>query len=177
MTEEAITCTRDTTIDILGDAIKDDTIYNVIDDQTTINIFDKIWPIGSLYFGIMETCPLAALFGTWEKVSSGRVLQGADENHLPGTTIEAGLPNITGRFGCDIPDYHALTATGAFYGIQITPLPSDSGTTVVPRVGDINPANTLYGFDINASRSNHIYGNADTVQPAAFVVNIWQRTA
>ena len=172
MTEEAITCTRDTTIDILGDAIKDDTIYNVIDDQTTINIFDKIWPRGSLYFGIMETCPLAALFGTWEKVSSGRVLQGADENHLPGTTIEAGLPNVTSGIANVLAwagDSDFTWTTGSLKSI------SDG-----IHGGLSNNAGNWLGSvaaNFNANRENSIYGNSDTVQPPAFVVNIWKRTA
>ena len=87
-----------------------------------MRLFDKIWPIGSLYFGIMETCPLAALFGTWEKVSSGRVLQGADANHNPGTTIEAGLPNITGTLNW-VKGTESESATGAFTVSSTTILP------------------------------------------------------
>jgi len=171
MTDTAITCVRDTTIDITNATLKDDTVYNVIDDQATVNIFDKIWPIGSLYFGIMETCPLAALFGTWEKISAGRVIQGADENHLPGTFIEAGLPNITGTFSprgdTDGGSSGILSADGAF-AAELSGSIRTQGSSVITGFSKAS-------FD--ASRSNQIYGNSDTVQPAAFVVNIWQRTA
>lgn len=175
MTEEVITCTRDTTIDILGDAIKDDTIYNVIDDQTTINIFDKIWPIGSLYFGTMETCPLAVLFGTWEKVSAGKVIQGSDTNHLAGTTIEAGLPNITGSF--NMAD--SSSTSNRLAGWKVSGVFSKSDLTYSDLCGAGSGTGTNANGKVNfdASQANSIYGNSDTVQPAAFVVNIWQRTA
>ena len=34
----------------------------------------------------------------------------------------------------------------------------------------------LDGTNINASRSSSIYGNSNTVQPPAYVVNVWRRT-
>lgn len=33
---------------------------------------------------------------TWIRIAQGRVLMGADDSHAAGTTVEAGLPNITG---------------------------------------------------------------------------------
>lgn len=149
-------------------ATKDaNTVYNITDDANPLQaLLETIYPVGSIYIGTMNICPLSALFGTWEKVSSGRVLQGADISHQAGTTIEAGLPNITYNtedrvFGNGTVSNGALTIT-----------PVGNSTTY-------NSAGQYKGgkIDFDASNSNSIYGNSTTVQPPAFVVNIWQRTA
>lgn len=127
------------------------------------SILETIYPIGSIYIGTMETCPLASLFGSWFKVSEGRVLWGSDSSHSAGNTIAAGLPNIAGTFrGINYGD-----ASGAF-----TYQSSNYGyANFKANNGDV----TKWTF--NASRSNSIYGNSTTVQPPAYVVNIWERTA
>ena len=160
-------------------ATKDaNTIYNITDDTNpTQALLEAIYPVGAIYIGTMSICPLSALFGTWEKVSSGRVLQGADENHNPGTTIEAGLPNIEAVFVNHWRDYNG--------GKSLTPV---SGAIEVasniykkstfPDIGSNNGGNYYYDqtMRIEASLSNPIYGNSNTVQPPAFLVNIWKRT-
>ncbi len=130
------------------------------------NVLSALYPVGSIYIGTQSTCPLATLINgsTWELVSAGRVLQGSDSGHNAGTTIEAGLPNITGTFSPWAESYSS--ATGAFYGVAY----NQAGTNMI---GDND--NILFGFD--ASLSNSIYGNSTTVQPPAYVVNIWRRTA
>ena len=42
------------------------------------------------------TSPAALFGGSWEEIASERVLMGASSTHAAGTTVEAGLPNITG---------------------------------------------------------------------------------
>lgn len=108
----------------------------------------------------METCPLASLFGTWTLKSSGRVLQGSDEDHEAGTTIAAGLPDHN----------HSYTAASR-YGKD----PSGGNYAWWCR-GDSGGGSAKATFT-NASVSNSIYGSSDTVQPPAYVVNIWERTA
>ena len=156
-----------------------DTIYNVTDDgNVTQSLLEMIYPVGSIYIGTMNICPLSALFGTWEKVSSGRVLQGADDSHAAGTTIEAGLPNITGQ--------DALQWNGEYTG-QVCNGSNRNGALAATRIslgagtesansshGAIGVA-TQYGIAMDASLSSPIYGNSSTVQPPAFVVNIWRR--
>lgn len=124
--------------------------------------FSQLYPIGSIYIGTMAVCPLEVLgIGTWELKSKGRVLQGAN-TETPGTTKEAGLPNITGTFK---NNGHAsfLGATGAFTGTK-----DNTGSNR----GGAQDGGT-YIFD--ASRSNSIYGKSTTVQPPAYIVNIWER--
>jgi hypothetical protein len=138
---------------------------NTINSQLSSSILSNlqsVYPIGSLYIGVTDVCPIANLFGTWEKVSEGRVLQGADGSQEVGETVEAGLPNITGGL---IRTNYEQVPVGALY--------QDGGRF---RFTDgIGNYGINVGFD--ASRSNAIYGKSNTVQPPAYLVNIWKRTA
>ena len=77
-------------------------------------IFNALYPVGAIYItsADVNTCPIQQYVGTWEKVSSGRVLQGADSEHTAGTTVEAGLPNIVGSWR---EDSNAWAGSGAIY--------------------------------------------------------------
>lgn len=156
-------------------ATKDaDTIYNITDDvASTTSLLEALYPVGSIYISTNATCPLSTLISgsSWVLVSSGRVLQGADLDHVAGTTIEAGLPNITGdpTYGDDNSSdvlIRAWNPTGCFVAKEAPHTINSNGTAAA--------ANTAV-FD--ASASNPIYGNSDTVQPPAYVVNIFRRTA
>lgn len=129
----------------------------------SLNLLKTIYPVGSIYIGTTAQCPLSTLFGSWEKVSGGRVLQGSDNNHAAGTTIAAGLPNITGRV---ISRAQSDGSSGAFY---------NAGNSGYDRYKYESGAG--HAIDFNASRSSAIYGASGTVQPPAYVVNIWRRTA
>lgn len=138
---------------------------NTINSQLSSNVLSNlqsIYPVGSIYIGVTETCPIANLFGTWTKVSQGRVLQGVSGSQVAGTTVEAGLPNITGGL---IRTNYEQVPSGALYKkddrVRFTDGVANFGINV--------------GFD--ASRSNAIYGRSNTVQPPAYLVNIWKRTA
>lgn len=128
-------------------------------------------PIGSIYLSIDATNPAVYFGGTWQSIGSGRVLQGADETHAAGETIEAGLPNITGGFApwAEQSDaYDTRKPEGAFR----------SETSNQPGWGTSNGVdkdNKYMTFD--ASRCSPVYGKSSTVQPPAFVVNIWVRIA
>ena len=143
------------------------------------SILSTLYPVGSTYITTASTCPLATLISgsTWTKVSEGRVLWGSDSNHSAGSTIEPGLPNITGKWWTQwnkqVKGFHGLTAEGAFY---------DSYSETSSRPGRITAEDSsnagTKGYPwFDASRSNPIYGASTTVQPPAYVVNIFQRTA
>lgn len=89
-----------------------------------------------------------------------KTIQGRNANQTIGESLEAGLPNITGSVG---PLMHTKDmrcySTGAF-------TQSDQSTGNGGGFG--GTANRIY---IDASRSSSIYGNSDTVQPPALVVN------
>ena len=173
-------------------ATKDNnTLYNITDDMQAVTyeaysksetnalltnsisaLLSTLYPIGSIYIGTQSTCPLATLISgsTWILVSNGRVLQGGDGTNAD-RTIEAGLPNITGYI-----------FAGGSYGASIFSSSSgfvQNGSNSGWRANTVQYSETgasdTVSFD--ASRSSSIYGNSNTVQPPAYVVNVWKRTA
>lgn len=130
------------------------------------NILASLYPVGSIYIGTQSTCPLASLISgsTWTKISGNKVLQSSSSSHAANTTIDAGLPNITGSIDNIDVD---MTCSGAFYQ-------SSPGSGWNPD-GSSNSERRKANF--NASRSSSIYGNSTTVQPPAYVVHVWRRTA
>ena len=128
--------------------------------------WDTVYPVGSIYITTNKTCPLQEMgIGTWSLVSQGRVLQGAASGETAGGTKEAGLPNITGKSqalrGCD----YLGGGSGAIYMTSTSSGANASANATVP----------VINFD--ASRSSSIYGNSTTVQPPAFLVNIFKRVS
>lgn len=139
--------------------------------RTTLS---TIWPVGSLYIGTQTTCPMAALIpgSIWTLVVANKALWTGDGTNA-NTTIEAGLPNITGILGTS--GYNSeqwsksALLTGAFY--------KDTSLSEKRVREDTSVKSADYNFGFNASLSNSIYGNSTTVQPPAYVVNVWRRTA
>ena len=123
------------------------------------------YPVGSIYQSTDPTSPAALFGGSWEKIASERVLMGASRTHAAGTTVEAGLPNITGSFAANVLNY-SYEVSGAFT--------SNRKDTYA---GSTNTDSSAYKFSLDASKSNAIYGRSSTVQPAAYYVHIWHRVA
>ncbi len=124
------------------------------------------FPVGSIYQSTDPTSPAALFGGSWEVIASERVLMGASSTHAAGTTVKAGLPNITGTLS---------DVMGSFYAY-----PSGSGAFSVKGIGRSleNGSSGNYGnISFDASKSNAIYGRSSTVQPAAYYVHIWHRVA
>lgn len=44
------------------------------------DVFDKVYPIGSIYMTFSGVVPTALFGGTWERITKGRTLIGVDEN-------------------------------------------------------------------------------------------------
>ena len=123
------------------------------------------FPVGSIYQSTDPTSPAALFGGTWEQIASERVLMGASSSHAAGTTVKAGLPNITGSFVADVKKGEHKVS-GAF-----------TAGNVIASTGEYNSFSDVYKFSLDASKSNAIYGRSATVQPAAYYVNIWRRVA
>jgi hypothetical protein len=135
---------------------------HAVKDTDLATLLQTIYPVGSVYIGTQSTCPMATVIegSTWQLVSNGRALwtgNGSNAN----TTIEAGLPNITG--------YAGLTKNGGMNGAFYE---GNQGRSA----GKGDTFSTLECY-FDASRSSSIYGRSSTVQPAAYVVNVWRRTA
>lgn len=137
------------------------------------NVLSELYPVGSIYIGTQSTCPLATLISgsTWELVSAGRVLQGSDSGHNAGTTIEAGLPNISGGLG------YLISTTNQDISRQYNGALCWDGYNNSAGTINVNGGAGNFDLKLDASQSNSIYGNSNTVQPPAYVVNIWRRTA
>lgn len=130
------------------------------------------YPVGSIYQSTARTSPAALFGGTWQEIAQNRVLMGAGSGHAAGTTVEAGLPNITGSVGRFASSHHS------------NELDRKQGALSYSGQGDnlgYYSSSGSYGYgyyiDFNASSSNAIYGRSNTVQPAAYYVHIWKRVA
>lgn len=137
-------------------------------------------PVGSIYLTIKDENPSAKFGGTWVKLPSSVCLQTADTTHGAGTTIAAGLPNITGQVRV-YSDYNKGNTTyanelrGAFYWDKSMETPSNEfGTSANVTGGN---ADAVRNVPFDASRSSAIYGKSTTVQPPAYALIAWRRTA
>lgn len=128
------------------------------------------YPVGAIYISTSSTSPASLFGGTWESIASERVLMGVSSSHGAGSTVSAGLPNISGTFS-DLAG-GSISFGGAFS--QQTP----SGITMNYRQSSDSAWHWNYvrNGTFNASRSSGIYGNSGTVQPAAYYVYMWRRT-
>jgi len=130
------------------------------------------YPVGSIFQTVSTTSPAALFGGTWQEIAFNRVLMGAGTGHTAGTTVEAGLPNITGSVGRFASGHHSNELDRKQGALSY----SGQGNNL----GYYSSSGSYgYGYyiDFNASSSNAIYGRSNTVQPAAYYVHIWRRVA
>lgn len=130
--------------------------YDYVNTQITA-MLETIYPVGSIYISTSETNPLEALFGTWELVAANRALwtgNGTNAN----TTIAAGLPNHT----------HTVSYTGSN---------DDNGDPGNYIITSPNQKGNTYTITSSNAKGSSVYGQSTTVQPPAYVVNVWRRVA
>lgn len=163
--EKSLTIDTPTTI-FSGDVKVND--ENVL---TKSSLLELVYPIGSLYMTLNYVNPESFLGGRWVPLPEGFALWTASSG--AGDTIAAGLPNITGTTG-NATSSGSLIAqdaggfSGAMYLTDIASRKVSDGSSGKYNGGRI-------GF--NANLSNSIYGNSTTVQPPAYKVYVWKRTA
>lgn len=152
------------------------TLQNLITTSIS-NTLASLYPVGSIYIGTQSTCPLASLISgsSWTKISGDKVLQSSSSSHAANTTIAAGLPNITGKTKSSYGVNNTTANSGALSATIYTG-GSASGKQDGGSGSDGEPMQSST-ISFNASSSNAIYGNSSTVQPPAYVVNVWRRTA
>ena len=140
-------------------------------DTAISTLLSTLYPVGSLYIGTQSTCPLSNLISgsTWEIVATNRALWGGNGTN-GNTTIAAGLPDPQGQIGNLI-----IRGTGLASKSGVFNNSSVSTSDKQLQSGGLNYDQLKLNF--KASNSNSIYGNSSTVQPPAYRVNVWRRTA
>lgn len=133
--------------------------YNDLSNKPTIPSILSAYPVGAIYMSIDATSPASLFGGTWTQIGAGYALWTATSG--AGGTIGAGLPNIT---GADVYGIDNATPSGAFVSVSA----GHYGT---------GTKNGSRRFRFSASNSNSIYGSSSTVQPPAYKVYAWRRTA
>lgn len=142
--------------------IADGTVKFTVRDSRLNSLLEILYPVGSIKITVSSTAPFSDLgFGIWEEVSKGRVLWGADGSHAAGSTTEAGLPNITG-----MAEDQCLTNSERD-GDQHYSEGALSWELAEHIIGNSDGASSPknFGLHFDASNSNSIYGNSDTVTP------------
>lgn len=111
-------------------------------------------------------------------------MQGVADGETGGDTKEAGLPNITGSFktGYLITQKNGTGTDGALVSPQTTTASKYGGSAPSIDWGggfllDASKGETKADGTLKTDDDYKVYGKSDTVQPPAFLVHIFQRTA
>ena len=150
--------------------------FRVVDKRMKAMI-DILYPVGI----VVATATDNALkpgeadgLAQWEEIAQDRVLQGTSSG--AGGTIEAGLPNITGKVWLrPLDNGDGITwdkENGAFI-TKVVEDPNDSSGAIAKGSG----GKPFGSINLDASKSNSIYGNSSTVQPPAYKVHFWKRVS
>lgn len=135
------------------------------------SVISNMYPVGSIYMSTSSTSPASIFGGSWQSIASERVLMGVSGSHGAGSTVDAGLPNISS--GSDA----ALDIQGS-WGAPNCRAPFaqtwQGNSELSSSTWSSTPKVISARFD--ASLCNSIYGRSSTVQPAAYYVYMWRRT-
>lgn len=142
--------------------------------QVLAAVVERDHPVGSLYFSKNPTSPAELYGGTWERIEDCTIW-GASSLHPAGTTLEAGLPNVTGEFDSRGNSKAYYGVVGGSRGAFLTKKAFGNQNGSYNVNSDKITADDVTFFD--ASRSNPIYGASTTVQPPAYCMYIWRRVA
>lgn len=129
------------------------------------------YPVGSIYMSTSSTSPASLFGGSQTSIASERVLMGVSSSHGAGSTVDAGLPNISS--GSDA----ALDIQGS-WGAPNCRKPFAQTWQGNSELSTSTWSNTpkVISARFDASLCNSIYGKSSTVQPAAYYVYMWRRT-
>lgn len=143
-------------------------------DSTLINLIDTFYPIGTVYVSADKSKTKADFpfmqYGTWKEVPANLCLQTGNASEA-GTQRSAGLPNITGHAEFGFANARSLPVIFAEGALDA----ATSGRQGGGLSESFGEQATRLNF--NASKSNTIYGASNTVQPPAYIVRAWVRTA
>ena len=143
--------------------VKDDALITT-NDENTVSIFNED---GTIRYCQWYGSGDGSLTFRMPKINGYGKLTG--DNTIAGQYIQEGLPNITGRSGAyeNLGSYW-LTSSGALKSVH-------AGNTSIGGGG----TGSYYYSDLDASRSNSIYGNSEHVTPETntLFVGVWAITA
>ena len=154
--------------------ITDGSAVFTVRDRRMQAMVDMFYPVGSVYISADKNKTKADFpfmqYGTWEEVPANLCLQTGDANEA-GSQRSAGLPNIKGKMFSLMWFSIVNQVTGA-YTYEIENPNANFNFT-----GSDTPRWKNYLVYFNAANSNPIYGKSNTVQPPAYMVRAWVRTA
>lgn len=140
-------------------------------------LYDIFYPVGTVYMSADKTKTKADFpfmrYGTWEEVPANLCLQTGNASEA-GTQRNAGLPNITGR---RVASWGGGDYSGRGYTTGCFKQNTDTSYPTTTNGENWNGDGNGSGFAFDASLSNPIYGKSNTVQPPAYIVRAWIRTA
>lgn len=146
--------------------------------QVLAAVVERDHPVGSLYISENATSPAELYGGTWERIENCTIW-GASDTHPAGTTVEAGLPNITGEYtkrkviNSANEVYNDTQRAQKAFKIITSDTKLNSIQLVTSSASNAGGENVIF----DASGSNPIYGASTTVQPPAYCTYIWRRVA
>ena len=140
---------------------------NTINSQLSSNVLSNlqsIYPVGSLYIGTTDNCPIANLFGTWEKVAEGLVVDIDGNVPVVGNGMTLGLTNGSVKYG--------INSNGGSQ--MIIPSTGTYGKNIGTPGSGSYPSDILsLGVTTDPTKS----GLVGTANATKLEVNIWKRTA
>lgn len=171
--------------------ITDGSAVFAVRDKRMQAMIDIFYPVGSVYISADKNKTKADFpfmaYGTWEEVPANLCLQTGAIGEA-GTQRSAGLPNITGSINiADNLCVNNIPLSALESGFCILANEKGALQRVSSSLGKMGRAwvhdNGVYQVDdkrciqLDASQSNSIYGSSYTVQPPAYIVRAWVRTA
>ncbi len=149
-------------------------VQDELDDKLAISsLLDKVYPVGTIYMSLNDVSPSSFIGGSWEPLPEGKALwtasSGLSITNDSVNIIGAGLPNIIGNLGLS-------------YTSSLEKAWADDSALYLNYFAEGYHTQRLLGgnygdISFNARRYNSVYGNSTTVQPPAYKVYAWKRTA
>lgn len=158
--------------------ITDGSAVFTVRDKRMASMIDFFYPIGSVYVSADKNKTKADFpfmeYGTWEEIPANLCLQTGSVSEA-GTQRNAGVPNITGELFV-VPGTNNIQVLREGSGALSADTLSTTKMTDEVCLSNYTRHRT-HNVTFDASQSNSIYGSSDTVQPPAYMVRAWVRTA
>ena len=130
-------------VDVSSGESQDNNAYIFIDEsENPINLFDIVYPVGSIYIGVNNVNPSTLFGGTWEQLKD-RFLLGAGDNYTAGSTGGEAEHTIIAN---ELPKIEGWIESGS----------GGSGTPTSPGNGAFRSASGVFKTERNC---NYCYDN------------------